>query len=63
MAVKVEIAPRFGDENMEGEYDDGAFMQADMNLQSAVGEFIAAGGRVENLEGAIENALADAGVK
>lgn len=59
MSVQVSIDPSFGDENMEGEYDDNRFMEADNALVSAVQGFVAAGGRSDNLEHAIEVALED----
>lgn len=57
--ANVKIDPAFGDEHMEGEYDDSAFMQADQDLQDSIARFIAAGGRSDNLETCIATALED----
>lgn len=57
--VNVKIDPAFGDERMEGEYDDGRYQQAEEHLIGAIVGFVRAGGRCENLEAAIETALSE----
>lgn len=57
--VNVKIDPAFGDDHMEGEYDEARFQQADEALQQAVVGFIHAGARADNLEETIANALTD----
>lgn len=60
--MKVKIEPSFGDEEMKGEFDDDAFMEAEENLQSALYSYIGAGARSENLESAISKSLEDLGI-
>lgn len=60
--VNVKIDPAFGDDHMEGEFDDDRFGQAEGNLHAAVISYVRAGARCDNLEQAIANALDEAGI-
>lgn len=58
----VSIEPPFGDEHMEGEYDDERFAEADTRLQGSVHSAIKAGAKSEDIEEWVQNALDDAGI-
>lgn len=57
--VNVKIDPAFDDSHMEGEYDDERYREAEEGLTQAVVRLVKAGGRCENLEECIANALSE----
>lgn len=54
--LNVKITPSFGDRAMEGEYDEGRFLQAEDAFKRAAGAFARAGDRSENFEAALVSA-------
>lgn len=59
---EVTIEPSFGDEHMDGEYDDNRFLVADAAFSHAVGEYVRAGATSEHLADAVKNALDEIGI-
>lgn len=56
---EVKIAPPFGDEYLEGEYDDEEYLEAEDGMQRALRIYLHAGARSGNVEDVIENTLRD----
>lgn len=60
--INVKIDPAFDDQHMQGEYDEERYQQAETSLNTALMNFIAAGGRSDNLEAVVSGALENAGI-
>jgi hypothetical protein len=55
--TEVSIQPAFGDEYSDGDYEDERFLEAEERAVAAIRSLIIAGGRSDNIEGAVVRAI------